>query len=138
LDVPVCAIGRGYFLDDHCCPHRRSGGDCDKRDVVWSRRCRTPIGFRLLWFRFTRIGYLSTLTSNIGPAYWLPFVLHAVLIILAAIVALSADAPQSTRMVVTHEKRHVSVANECCQEVRQRDHRPNLCPASGNLLERDG
>ncbi|KYM76774.1 Major facilitator superfamily domain-containing protein 6 [Atta colombica] len=46
------------------------------------------LGFALLG---PLTGYLSTLTSNIGPAYWLPFVLHAVLMILAAIIALSAD-----------------------------------------------
>ncbi|XP_014486309.1 PREDICTED: uncharacterized protein LOC106750455 isoform X2 [Dinoponera quadriceps] len=41
-------------------------------------------------------GYLSVLTSNIGPAYWLPLVLHAVMMILAAVVALSAnDMPLS-------------------------------------------
>ncbi|XP_067206859.1 uncharacterized protein SP1173 isoform X2 [Linepithema humile] len=36
-------------------------------------------------------GYLSTLTSDIGPAYWLPLILHAALMILAAVVALSAN-----------------------------------------------
>ncbi|EZA56010.1 uncharacterized protein LOC105278708 isoform X2 [Ooceraea biroi] len=36
-------------------------------------------------------GYLSTLTNDIGPAYWLPLVLHAALMILSAIVALSAN-----------------------------------------------
>ncbi|XP_077262016.1 uncharacterized protein LOC143897311 isoform X2 [Temnothorax americanus] len=36
-------------------------------------------------------GYLSTLTCDIGPAYWLPLVLHAALMILAAVVALSAN-----------------------------------------------
>ncbi|KYN01802.1 PREDICTED: uncharacterized protein LOC108774817 isoform X2 [Cyphomyrmex costatus] len=46
------------------------------------------LGFALLG---PLTGYLSTLTSNIGPAYWLPLVLHAALMILAAIIALSAD-----------------------------------------------
>ncbi|KAL0102904.1 hypothetical protein PUN28_018301 [Cardiocondyla obscurior] len=36
-------------------------------------------------------GYLSTLTRDIGPAYWLPLVLHAALMILSAIIALSAN-----------------------------------------------
>ncbi|KAM0724971.1 Major facilitator superfamily domain-containing protein 6-A [Formica fusca] len=36
-------------------------------------------------------GYLSTLTNDIGPAYWLPLVLHAVLMILTAVIALSAN-----------------------------------------------
>ncbi|XP_012525865.1 uncharacterized protein LOC105830811 isoform X2 [Monomorium pharaonis] len=36
-------------------------------------------------------GYLSTLTCDIGPAYWLPLVLHAALMILAAVIALSAN-----------------------------------------------
>ncbi|XP_011862279.1 PREDICTED: uncharacterized protein LOC105558936 isoform X2 [Vollenhovia emeryi] len=46
------------------------------------------LGFALLG---PLTGYLSVLTSGIGPAYWLPLVLHAALMILAAIVALSAD-----------------------------------------------
>ncbi|XP_011687265.1 PREDICTED: uncharacterized protein LOC105449649 isoform X2 [Wasmannia auropunctata] len=46
------------------------------------------LGFALLG---PLTGYLSTLTSNIGPAYWLPLVLHAALMILAAVVALSAN-----------------------------------------------
>lgn len=46
------------------------------------------LGFALLG---PLAGYLSTLTSDIGPAYWLPLVLHAALMILAAIVALSAN-----------------------------------------------
>ncbi|XP_025163296.1 uncharacterized protein LOC105185673 isoform X1 [Harpegnathos saltator] len=51
------------------------------------------LGFALLG---PLAGYLSTLTNDIGPAYWLPFVLHAVLMILAAVVALSAnDMPLS-------------------------------------------
>lgn len=37
------------------------------------------------------VGYLSILVNDIGPTYWLPLILHAIMMILAAIVALSAN-----------------------------------------------
>ncbi|XP_029155210.1 uncharacterized protein LOC114928293 isoform X2 [Nylanderia fulva] len=46
------------------------------------------LGFALLG---PLTGYLSTLTNDFGPAYWLPLVLHAILMILTAIIALSAN-----------------------------------------------
>ncbi|KMQ98495.1 macrophage mhc class i receptor 2-like protein [Lasius niger] len=46
------------------------------------------LGFALLG---PLTGYLSTLTNDFGPAYWLPLVLHAALMILTAVIALSAN-----------------------------------------------
>lgn len=143
LDVPVRAFGRGYLPDDRRCSNRRSSSDCDQGDVVRSRRRRTSIGFRLPWFRPART--IDRLSKHSDEQ-------HRTGLLVAARPACRIDDPrgcrcsvgerhaaQSTRMVVAYEKRHVSIANERRQEVRQRDRRLGLRPAShGNLLERDG
>lgn len=143
LDVSIRAFGRGYFPDDRRCSDRRGGGDRDQGDVVRSRRRGTPIGFRLPWFRPAR-------TTNWLPEH--PNERHWTGLLAAACPARRVNDPrgyhcsvgeryatQSTRMVVAHEKWHAGVADERSQEVRLRDRRSDLRPAShGNLLERDG
>lgn len=108
-----------------------------------SRRRRTPIGFRLPWLRLA--GTIDRLSEH-------PNEQHRTGLLAAARPACRTDDPrgyhcsvggrhatQSTRMVVAHEKRYAGATDERCQEVRLRDRRSGLRPAShGNLLERDG
>lgn len=143
LDVPDRTLDRGHLSDDRRGSNRRGGGDRDEGDVMRSRRRGTSIGLRLSRFRPARTadrlskysnerfraGILATARSTRRAHD--PHGRHR--------PVGERDAAQSTRMVVAHEKRHAGAADECYQEIRQRDRRPGLHPVSyGDFLERDG
>lgn len=143
LDVFIRTLDRRYLSDDCRGSNWRGDSDRDERDVMRSWRRRTSISLRLSRFRSIRTA--DRLSEYSNEWYWTG-------LLATARSARRAHDPhgchrsvserhatQSTWMVVAHEKRHAGSANECYQEVRQRNCRPGLHPVShGDLLERNG